>query len=80
MREWHNRKNTYELKDMHISEAVTYTMHFGLFGPHPYMNPLEAIIDAFQFYEENRRFEKDMAKDVIKKLAKAYGMTVKIDD
>ena len=57
-----------------LSAMVTHALSFGLTGPHPYEDPLDGLIDAFETYERRKLDEKEFARHMVHLLADYYGI------
>jgi hypothetical protein len=62
-----------------IGQILGMGMHFAVYGPHPYDNPVDGLEDALKFYE-NRQDRLDIIKEVIESIADKYGIAVKFED
>jgi hypothetical protein len=61
-----------------VTKIATTALHFALFGPHDFDNPLDGLDDAFRFYEEKNQSEREVIKSTIKHLAEMYNIDVSI--
>ena len=62
-----------------IGDIMGLSMHFCLFGPHPYYDPIDGLTDAFRVYEEQNHSHREIAVRMIRYLADTFGIDVKIN-
>lgn len=62
-----------------LSSIVNHALLFALNGPHPFNDPLDGLLDAFEVYERRKFDEQKAAADLIEYLAKRYGLKIKIE-
>lgn len=61
-----------------LSSIVTATLKFGLMGPHPYSDPLDGILDAFDLYPAEKVKEGAIVVKVLKTIGKVFGVEVAV--
>lgn len=67
------------IKSSH-GQLLGRALHFGLLGPHPFHDPLDAINDAFERYGEHDRNEKALVSRMLIFIGAQYGLKVTIED
>ena len=63
--EWKRRKEQEGLKSL-LPQIMRYSMHFALFGPHQFYNPVDGLLDAFESYGSAQKSGREAVIDVIK--------------
>ena len=69
-------RDGYKKRKVYISRLVTVALHFALYGPHPYDDPVDGVEDAFRRYMEHYSDSHERRAQIIEGLARQLGVEV----
>lgn len=74
--EWRKRQSCDKKMDLHYIAALA--LNFGLYGPHPYNDPLAAVYDAFEVYPRASLRDHEAREEIVRMVAARLGISVSI--
>lgn len=75
--EWQRRKKSEGLKTP-LTDLISDAMHFGLFGPHSYTDPVDGLREAIDSYVAKTEGTRGLREKAVKEVAEKLGVKVEI--
>ena len=69
-----------EFPGISLSGIAARALFFGMFGPHPYTNPVDGLNDALKNYSKKTGISDDVAKELVRSIAESLGVKIEISE